>query len=532
MSNANSNPVSQEAVSFINNINFADPDSLKNSMLTLVNSMIDLQNKNAELVAALKEKQALPQPQQGPVQPPGQTKPYKGEKFSGETNLEVDEFLRQVKLQCDMDRTSVNMKKLVLLSGITGRVYQEVRSTENPQHPFTYTEFKDFLKSRFLDTSKSDKAYREIHTIRQTGGIQGFNKIFSKNVLLIDPRPAEKLLLNAYTTAVKKDLALHIWTQKPAILAEAMTLVEGLEDLIQAHEIPAERISYRGDPNPTPTTIQTKFEEKTTTSSPAIPTRQLSYPTTPSTRATGAQPPASLNDDQKVLWKRGLCFRCKQKYEPGHAKVCPQWKPHVNNTENVTDEINEELDYTTIIPYPKIEQPKNGSSEMEGALPTPRECKSMLPPTSKFKGSTPIVSDTTPVVSDTTPVVSDTTPVVSDTTPVVSDTTPVVSDTTPIVSDTTPIVSDTTPVVSDTTPVVSDTTPVVSDTTPVVSDTILVTSETIPSVGAASGASMLRHEYGYELSKIERSLLLPVTITGHEVEVLVDNSAEIDIISA
>jgi hypothetical protein len=116
MSNTNNNPVSQEAVSFINNINFADPDSLKNSMLTLVSSMIDLRNKNAELVTTLKEKQALPQPQQGPAHPPGQTKPCKGEKFSGETNLEVDEFLRQVKLQCDMDRTPVNMKKLVLLS--------------------------------------------------------------------------------------------------------------------------------------------------------------------------------------------------------------------------------------------------------------------------------------------------------------------------------------------------------------------------------------------------------------------------------
>jgi hypothetical protein len=90
---------------------------------------------------------------------------------------------------------------------------------------------------------------------------------------------------------------------------------------------------------------------------------------------------------------------------------------------------------------------------------------------------------------------------------------------------TAPVASDTTPVASDTTPVASDTTPVVSDTTPVVSDTT-------PSVGAASGTPMLRHEYGYELPKIERSLLLPVTIAGHEAEALVDNGAEIDIISA
>jgi hypothetical protein len=83
-----------------------------------------------------------------------------------------------------------------------------------------------------LDISKSDKAYREIHTIRQTDGIRGFNKIFFKNVFLIDLRPAEKLFLNTYTTTVKKDLAFHIWTQKPTILADTMTLVERLEDLI------------------------------------------------------------------------------------------------------------------------------------------------------------------------------------------------------------------------------------------------------------------------------------------------------------
>jgi hypothetical protein len=455
MSNANSNPVSQEVVSFINNINFADPDSLKNSMLTLVNSMIDLRNKNAELVTALKKKQAIPQPQQGLAHPPGQTKPYKGEKFSGETNLEVDEFLRQVKLQCDMDRTSLNMKKLVFLSGIMGRAYQEVCFSKDPQNPFTYTQLKDFLKTRFLDTSKSDKAYREIHTIRQTGGIRGFNKIFSKNVLLIDPRPAEKLLLNTYTTTVKKDLVFHIWTQKPATLADTMTLVEGLEDLIRAHETPAKRISYRGDTTPT-TITRSKTEEKTTTSGPATSTRQLSYPATPGTRVTSAQLPSSLNNDQKAFWKRGLCFHCKQKYEPSHAKVCSQRKPRVNNTEDVTEEINEDSEYTnSFSPFQNQLKTKNGSSEMEGALPTPQGCKSMLPSASKFKGSAPVASDTTPVASDTA-----------------------------------------------------------------------------PSVGAANGTSMLRHEYGYELLKIERSLLLPVTIAGHEAEALVDNSAEIDIISA
>jgi hypothetical protein len=143
--------------------------------------------------------------------------------------------------------------------------------------------------------------------------------------------------------------------------------------------------------------------------------------------------------------------------------VCPQRKPCVNNTEAVTDEINEELDYTTIIPLLQNRtKPKNESSEMEGALPTPRGCKSMLPSASKFKGLAPIASDTTPVANDTTPVASDTT----------------------------------------------------------------------PSVGATSGTPMLRHEYGYELPKIKRSLLLLVTIAGHKTEALVDNGAEIDIISA
>jgi hypothetical protein len=149
----------------------------------------------------------------------------------------------------------------------------------------------------------------------------------------------------------------------------------------------------------------------------------------------------------------------------------------VNNTEDVTDAINEDLDYIpTISPLQNRIKPKNGSSEMEGVLPTPRGCKSMLPSVSKFKGSAPVANDTTLVASDTTSVANDTTPIANDTTPVASDTT--------------------------------------------------------PSVGAANSTSMLRHEYGYELPKIERLFLFSVTIAGHETEALVDNGAEIDIISA
>jgi hypothetical protein len=121
----------------------------------------------------------------------------------------------------------------------------------------------------------------------------------------------------------------------------------------------------------------------------------------------------------------------------------------------------------------------------------------MLSSASKFKGTAPVASDTAPVASDTASVASDTASVASDTAPIASDTAPVASDTAPVASDTAPIAND-----------------------------------VAPSVDAASGTSMLRYEYGYELPKIERSLLLPVTIAGHEAEALVDNGAEIDIISA
>jgi hypothetical protein len=100
------------------------------------------------------------------------------------------------------------MKHLVLLSRITKWVYQEVWSVENPKQSLNYTALKQFLLNHFQDTSKFNKLYREIYTIQQTGDIQEFNKIFSKNILLIQLQSAEKFLLNTYTTVIKKDYAL------------------------------------------------------------------------------------------------------------------------------------------------------------------------------------------------------------------------------------------------------------------------------------------------------------------------------------
>jgi hypothetical protein len=148
----------------------------------------------------------------------------------------------------------------------------------------------------------------------------------------------------------------------------------------------------------------------------------------------------------------------------------------------------------------------------------------MLPSASKFKGSAPVASNTTPIANNTTPVTSNTTPVASDTVSVANDVTPITSDTAPVANDTTLVANDMTPVVNDTTLVASDTVSITNDTTPIASDTT-------PIVDVASGTPMLHHKYGYELPKIERSLFLPITITGHETKALVDNGTEIDIIN-
>jgi hypothetical protein len=97
MSNTNNNLINSKAI-FVNNINFVDPDSLKNSMLILVPNIIEFYSKNTELVTAFntKKKQVVPQSQSSPLPAilQKQTKPFKEEKFSGKNNFEVDVFIQ------------------------------------------------------------------------------------------------------------------------------------------------------------------------------------------------------------------------------------------------------------------------------------------------------------------------------------------------------------------------------------------------------------------------------------------------------
>lgn len=231
----------EKAATFVNSINFQDPDSIKAALLTMVRETQTLRHENDELKRQLTQSQPpsassdRPRPNL-PAPPTGSTRPFKGDKFSGEKgSVDIDEFLRKVKLQIQIDNTPSDMRSLVLISGLTGRAYQEVSAYEAAGNSVLYTQLCDFLRDRFTDTAKSDNAYRQIHTMKQYGSIREFNKIFSKHVLDISPRPAENLLVAAYTNAVTLDLAKEIWAQKPKKLSDAMILTEGFEDLIRAH---------------------------------------------------------------------------------------------------------------------------------------------------------------------------------------------------------------------------------------------------------------------------------------------------------
>jgi hypothetical protein len=97
MSNTNNNLTNSKAI-FVNNINFADPDSLKNSMFILVSNIIEFYSKNTKFVTAFnaKKKQVVSQSQLSPLPAilQEQTKPFKEEKFSGKNNFEVDVFIQ------------------------------------------------------------------------------------------------------------------------------------------------------------------------------------------------------------------------------------------------------------------------------------------------------------------------------------------------------------------------------------------------------------------------------------------------------
>jgi hypothetical protein len=77
----------------------------------------------------------------------------------------------------------------------------------------------------------------------------------------------------------------------------------------------------------------------------------LLYSTTPETQSATNQPPTSLTDEQKALWKQGKCFKCKQQFQSGHRCVCPKRCLDVNNVEKDEGEnlqINDNDEYSSI----------------------------------------------------------------------------------------------------------------------------------------------------------------------------------------
>eukprot|EP00026_Physarum_polycephalum_P004970 Phypoly_transcript_04996.p1 GENE.Phypoly_transcript_04996~~Phypoly_transcript_04996.p1 ORF type:complete len:342 (-),score=75.83 Phypoly_transcript_04996:117-1142(-) len=331
------NPHQVKAANYVDNVNFADPEAVKTIFRTIVAETMALREERNNLQAQLDALSASnsappPAPAKGKKpkpealhHEPTNTRPFKGDKFSGEKgSIDIEEYLRKVTLQCEMDSTPNHKRTLVIQSGLTGRAYQEFTAHAEVHPLLTYNEIKVFLRERFTDTAKSDNAYRQIHQIKQYGQIREFNKIFNKHLLDIKPRPAENLLIAAYTNAIKRDLAIQLWAQKPDTLIKAMTLTESLEDLIKAHENPFK-------PSKTPFSSPTTRLDKTPSETPFRGTaRQLHFNQMPAWMA-------ELPEKQQALFKKGKCVWCGEKYTIAHGKECNKRRSHVNVTE--TDEV-------------------------------------------------------------------------------------------------------------------------------------------------------------------------------------------------
>ena len=286
-----------------------------------------------------------------PIPPPAptsnlhsKTQQFKGDKFTGEKgSVEIKEFLSKVELQCMIDNTPISQKILVLLSGLSGRAHQDIQIFKADKPSATYQEVTAHLTTSFTDKSKSEKAYRRLHTIKQTGKVKEFNKIFSQLVLDLDQKLPDPLLISAYTTAVKEELALQLWNKSPTTLASAMNITEGLEDLLLSHQ--------------TSTPIRSTTTTTTTSSTPSssnnnnsnnrnnnnnstpyrTPTRQLHFSNMPAWME-------ELPKKQQQWYEDGKCVWCGTKYSRAHGKTCDKRKLSVNETV-VNEEINPDSEY-------------------------------------------------------------------------------------------------------------------------------------------------------------------------------------------
>ncbi|XP_028807937.1 uncharacterized protein LOC114762595 [Neltuma alba] len=165
--------------------------------------------------------------------------------------------------------------------------------------------------------------------IKQTGSVHEYRQEFARRVSRVHGWP-EHCLLGVFINGLKEELQYDVKIQKPRTVYKAASLAMEFELKLQAQQAsrPVQRaISTRGTKSGYNFKDNKFYYPKNTVTAPAGPIQsfnvtshnQKQLPLTFSSTSASVTTPSYISESDKQLRReKGLCFKCGDKFSPGH----------------------------------------------------------------------------------------------------------------------------------------------------------------------------------------------------------------------
>ncbi|XP_076904819.1 uncharacterized protein LOC143560396 [Bidens hawaiensis] len=205
----------------------------------------------------------------------------------------------------------------------------------------TWPEFTSALSLRF-GPSEYENHQAALFKLRQITTVHAYQAEFEQLSNYVFGLPPQALL-DCFISGLRHDIQTEIAIHKPRTLHQAYGLAKLIKDKIAA--TPKTRYaSYNRPTYPSNTSTLTATPQQTTTMPTPATASTSSAATKPGLLPTPTKPTTNLPfnkltpDELQKCRSEGLCFRCPEKYFPGHKCNPPQFLLIVDNDDGFEDE--------------------------------------------------------------------------------------------------------------------------------------------------------------------------------------------------
>ena len=204
---------------------------------------------------------------------------------------DVDSWIQTIELYFDSARTPLETRTEVVVTYLKGDAIQWWRGTGYNSANLPWHRFCRHLGDCFAEASVCDNVKR-FHSIKQTTTVSAYIQQFEAALNLMrrdNPALPDDYYVNSFIAGLSDYIQAHIQCHGPNDMQKAMWLARRIE---QANPLRKQYI-------PNQPTVR----------------RQITFDTAKPANAT----PASVIQEATV---RGICYKCKEPWFPGHKRVC------------------------------------------------------------------------------------------------------------------------------------------------------------------------------------------------------------------